>query len=61
MSRVPYQTSINGKPYPAKVSPIKDRFGNQSYQATVTDTEGKTIGVGYGDTPMEACDAVGGR
>jgi hypothetical protein len=60
LSRVPYQTSINGKPYPAKVTTIKNRFGQNEYQATVDLPDGKTA-VGYGDTPMEACDAVGGR
>ena len=61
MARIPYQTSINGKPFPTRVAAIKDRHGNLSYQATVTDADGATIGVGYGDTPMEACDSVGGR
>lgn len=61
MSRVPYQTSINGKPYPAKVTIEKDSHGKVIYTATVVDEKGNIIGQGYGDTPAEACDDAGGK
>jgi hypothetical protein len=59
VASVPYSVAIKGVPYPAKVTTIKDRFGNKTYQAVVVDAKGNTLGMGYGDTPMEACDGAG--
>lgn len=61
LAKVPYQVVIDGMPYAAKVNTQKDRFGNLTYVATVVNSAGNTIGLGYGDTPYEACDAAGGR
>lgn len=58
MARIPYQVILKGKLHAAKVTTVKDRNGNESFQATVTNELDEVIGMGFGDTPYEACDNV---
>ncbi len=58
MSKAAYIVKLKGKMEAARVTTIKDKHGNESYCATVYNKLDEVIGMGYGDSPYEACDNV---